>query len=387
MSFFSLFFLRFLVVVSTVLAAAHYYLWRRLIKDTGLSGRAKTTGTAAIIFFFHLPLAAIVARRFSLQYTFSFSWLAYLWLGMLLLFFCFFLCADLLKLFALAGCCLLHRQPDPAVGQRLARLIALSGIVAVLTVSAFGVKKAAEAPTVRRVEIKLNNLPAAFQGFKIVQLSDVHLGAMTTAADLAEIVAVTNRLQPDLVAITGDLVDGKAAELRSGLAPLIELKAKEGVFFVTGNHEYYSGIEDWLPEMKRLGVTVLTNSRKEIWRGKNALVIAGINDHKAGRFGQPPDCKQALGGIQPNRKVILLAHQPIAAQQAAMQYKPDLVLSGHTHGGQIWPFKYLTLLQQPYLRGLYREGKTQIYVSQGTGCWGPPMRIGTENEITAFILR
>ncbi|MGX9726888.1 MAG: metallophosphoesterase [Candidatus Electronema sp. VV] len=386
----ALFFLRFITMVGLVLAGAHYYLWRRLVKDTGLSGKARSAGTAALAALFLLPLLSrLLERHLPYAYTFHISWLGYLWLGMLLLFFVFFLCADALKILALAARCLLLRQwakPDPARWQRLSRLTAAAGLLIVLTVTAFGVKKGAEPPTVHRVEISLNQLPAAFKGFKIVQISDVHIGEMADAADLAEIVAIVNRLQPDMVAITGDLVDGHTAQLRGELAPLGGLRAKEGVFFVTGNHEYYSGAEDWLPEIERLGVRILRNDRTELRRGGDSLVIAGVNDHKAGRFGDAPDYERALGGIAPGRTVILLAHQPIAAQKAAA-WQPDLVLSGHMHGGQIWPFKYFVLLQQPYIRGLYREGGMQLYVNQGTGSWGPPMRVGTEKEITELILK
>lgn len=386
----ALFFLRFIAVVSLVLAGAHYYLWRRLVKDTGLSGRARSAGTAALVTLFFLPLLPrLLERHLPYAYTFHISWLGYLWLGMLLLFFVFFLCADALKILALAVRCLLLRQcakPDPARWRQLSRLTAAAGLLVVLTVTAFGVKKGAEPPTVHRVEVSLNQLPAAFKGFKIVQISDIHIGEMTTAADLAEIVAIVNRLQPDMVAITGDLVDGEAAQLRGELVPLGGLRAKEGMFFVTGNHEYYSGAEDWLPEIERLGVRILRNERTELRRGGDSLVIAGVNDHKAGRFGDAPDYERALGGIEPGRTVILLAHQPIAAQKAAA-WQPDLVLSGHMHGGQIWPFKYFVLLQQPYIRGLYREGETQLYVNQGTATWGPPMRVGTEKEITELILK
>ncbi|MGR0480760.1 MAG: metallophosphoesterase [Candidatus Electronema sp. V4] len=385
-----LFFLRFIAVAGVILAGAHYYLWRCLVKDTGLSGKARRAGTAALVILFFLPLLPrLLERHLPYAYTFHISWLGYLWLGMLLLFFVFFLCADALKILALAARCLLLRQcakPDPARWQQLSRLTVAAGLLVVLTAAAFGVKKGAEPPAVHRVEIRLDKLPAAFKGFKIVQISDIHIGEMADAADLAETVAIVNRLQPDIVAITGDLVDGEAAQLRGELAPLEGLRAKEGVFFVTGNHEYYSGADDWLPEIKRLGVTVLANERREIRRGEDALVIAGVNDHKAGRFGDPPDYERALGGIAPGRTVILLAHQPAAAKQAAA-WQPDLVLSGHMHGGQIWPFKYFVLLQQPYIRGLYREGGTQLYVNQGTATWGPPMRVGTEKEITELILK
>ena len=390
MSAAALFFLRFIAVVGSVLAGAHYYLWRRLVKDTGLSGRAERAGTVVLVSLFLLPLLSrLLERHLPHAWIFPVLWLAYLWLGMLLLLFFFFLCADSLKILALAVRCLLLRQrakPNPARWQQLSRLTAAAGLLIVLTVTAFGVKKGAEPPAVHRVEISLNQLPAAFKGFKIVQLSDIHLGELADAADLAEIVAIVNRLQPDIVAITGDLVDGEAAQLRGELAPLGGLRTKEGVFFVTGNHEYYSGVEDWLPEIERLGVRILRNERTELRRGGDSVVIAGVNDHKAGRFGDAPDYERALGGIAPGRTVILLAHQPIAAQKAAA-WQPDLVLAGHMHGGQIWPFKYFILLQQPYIRGLYHEGETQLYVNQGTATWGPPMRVGTEKEITELILK
>ncbi len=383
-----LFFLRFIAVAGLILAGAHYYLWRRLVKDTGLSGKARTAGTAALVTLFLLPLlSGLLARHLPFQHTFHIAWLGYLWLGMLLLFFTFFICADALRIFGWMGFLLLRgRKPDPTRWRQLSRCTAAAGLIIVLTVTAFGVKKAAEPPTVHQVEISLDNLPAAFKGFKIVQISDVHLGEMTTAAGMAEIVAIVNSLEPDMVAVTGDLVDGDAAQLRDELAPLGALRAKEGVFFVTGNHEYYSGAEDWLPEIERLGVRILRNERAELRRGSDSLIIAGVNDRKAGRFSDPPDYEQTLGEIVPQQTVILLAHQPAAATQAAA-WQPDLVLSGHMHGGQIWPFKYFVLLQQPYIRGLYRECLTQIYVNQGTGSWGPPMRVGTEKEITELILQ
>ena len=204
---------------------------------------------------------------------------------------------------------------------------------------------------------------------------------------MAETVAVVNSLRPDLVAITGDLVDGTVAELSGELAPLIDLKARHGVFFVTGNHEYYSGVEKWLPEIEQLGITILNNAGTEVAVGNETIILAGVTDHQAGRFGKEhaPDFAGTLGKIDKTRKVILLAHQPRAVEEAA-RYDVDLVLSGHMHGGQIWPFRYLTLLQQPYLKGFYQRDNTLLYVNQGTGYWGPPMRVGTYKEISEFIL-
>ncbi|MCI5133180.1 MAG: metallophosphoesterase, partial [Candidatus Electrothrix sp. EH2] len=177
------------------------------------------------------------------------------------------------------------------------------------------------------------------------------------------------------------------AELAKELAPLAHLKAVHGVYFVTGNHEYYSGIKAWLPVIEQLGITVLNNSRTEIRRGKDMFVLAGVTDYNAGRFGEQyaPDYKRALGGIDKKSRLILLAHQPRAVEEAS-RYGVDLMLSGHMHGGQIWPFNYLTPLQQPYVKGFYRYKGTLLYVNQGTGYWGPPMRVGTSKEISQFIL-
>lgn len=307
-----------------------------------------------------------------------------------MLFFFFFLFTDSLKIFHSIYRRFFQKEqylPDPSRRRFLARILAASASVSVLGVSAFGVKKCLDPPTVNRLSVNISGLPLGFKGFSIVQISDIHIGAMSTHVDLTEIVTIINSLQPDLVAITGDLVDGDAAELAGELAPLARLKARHGVFFITGNHEYYSDVEKWLPEIERLGITVLNNSRTEIQQGEDTFILAGVTDYNAGRFGRQyaPDYAKALGGIDKTRKVILLAHQPRAVREAA-QYGVDLVLAGHMHGGQIWPFNYLSPLQQPYLKGFYRYKKTLLYVNQGTGYWGPPMRVGTYKEITEFIL-
>jgi hypothetical protein len=195
-----------------------------------------------------------------------------------------------------------------------------------------------------------------------------------------------NALTPDVVAITGDLVDGSVEALREHVAPLAKLKAAHGVFFVTGNHEYYSGVDEWLDELRRLGIRVLRNESVTLSRGAAAVELAGIDDHASGRFpGHGPDLRRALKDRDPRRPVVLLAHQPVAVHEAAA-FDVDLQLSGHTHGGQLWPWGYLVRLQQKYLNGLYRIGNTLLYVSCGTGYWGPPMRLGAPAEITELTL-
>jgi predicted MPP superfamily phosphohydrolase len=198
-----------------------------------------------------------------------------------------------------------------------------------------------------------------------------------------------NALEPDVVAITGDLVDGSVRELAGAIAPLAGLRAKHGVFFVTGNHEYYSGATEWIAYLRTLGVRVLRNERVALEvGGATAIDVAGVDDASARRSGVPGhrmDVEGALAGRDPERVLVLLAHQPKAIVKAAA-HGVDLQLSGHTHGGQIWPWGCLVKLDQPYVSGLHRHESTQVYVSAGTGYWGPPMRLMAPAEITRLEL-
>ena len=210
---------------------------------------------------------------------------------------------------------------------------------------------------------------------------------MMTKTGLKEVVDRVNTLNPDLIVITGDLVDGSTDKLLGEISSIKDLKAEMGVYFVTGNHEYYSGVLKWAYEIEKLGIKVLNNETVKINRGNDFIYLSGVTDHEAKRFGKEhaADFKKTFSGLQEGKKKILLAHQPIAVKEAS-EYGVDLVLSGHTHGGQIWPFNYLVYLQQPYLKGLYKFNNTKLYVTQGTGCWGPPMRLGSFNEITEIVL-
>jgi hypothetical protein len=248
--------------------------------------------------------------------------------------------------------------------------------------SAWGIRQALASLHVKDVEVRLPRLAAGSDGTTIVQLTDVHFGPTIGRAYAEDIVRRVNALEPDVVAITGDMVDGSVEDLRDAVAPLAQLRARHGVFFVTGNHEYYSGVEPWLDELRRLGVRVLRNERVAI----DGYDLVGVDDYKARGNGHGPDLKKALAGRDQGRAAVLLAHQPKAIDEAA-EMGVDLQISGHTHGGQIWPFNYLVRLQQPFVLGLGRRGDTQIYVSPGTGFWGPPLRIGTQAEITRITLR
>jgi predicted MPP superfamily phosphohydrolase len=241
---------------------------------------------------------------------------------------------------------------------------------------------------VRRVPVTLSRLPRELDGTTLVQLTDIHLGPTIGRAFIEEIVARTNALNPDIIAITGDLVDGSVADLADAVAPLRALRARHGVFFVTGNHEYFSGAGPWISELSRLGIRCLRNERVSIGQGPASFELAGVDDRSGGRFGEAghgEDLQKALAGVDPSRELVLLAHQPKSIFQAA-RFGVGLQVSGHTHGGQIWPFNFIVRLQQPFVAGLHRHGGAQIYVSRGTGYWGPPMRFGAPAEITQLVL-
>jgi hypothetical protein len=208
--------------------------------------------------------------------------------------------------------------------------------------------------------------------------------------EVRRVVAATNRLRPDVVAITGDLVDGSVGMLERSVAPLAALQARYGVFFVTGNHEYYSGAAAWVEHLRRLGIRVLRNERVEIGDRGASIDLAGIDDWRSAGMvpGHGPDLAAAIAGRDPDRSLVLLAHQPRGVEAAA-QAGVELQVSGHTHGGQIFPFTLATALVYPYLHGLYQvaDGNgSQIFVSRGTGFWGPPMRLGSPPEIAHIVL-
>ncbi len=239
------------------------------------------------------------------------------------------------------------------------------------------------------VPIVLPRLARAFDGFTIVQITDVHIGGAITREFVDSVVRRVNGLAPDLVAFTGDLVDARAEAVAPRAAPLANLRSTHGSFFVTGNHEYYSGVAAWLPVLRGLGLRVLRNERVEIRRGEHAFDLAGIDDHEAHRWGggHGADLGAALAGRDRDRALILLAHQPRQVRVAA-RHGVDLQISGHTHGGQIWPWHHLVKIQQGgLLAGHYREGDTQLYVSRGVGYWGPKVRFAAPAEITRIILR
>jgi predicted MPP superfamily phosphohydrolase len=245
------------------------------------------------------------------------------------------------------------------------------------------------APVVERVPVTLRGLDPALDGFRIVTFSDGHLSATYGGRRFERLVEVVNEQRPDVVAIIGDLVDGGVDELRDEVAPLADLVSGQGVYFVTGNHEYFVDTRAWLRHLPTLGVDVLRNERVSLTRGTAAFDLAGIDDRTAASSGVPghgADLDAALDGRDDDTPVVLLAHQPVMLEQAVTA-GVDLQLSGHTHGGQLWPFDYAIRLDQPTVDGLSRHGDTQLYVTRGAGYWGPPVRIGARPEVTVVELR
>ena len=385
-------FVVFLSVALAVLFGMHWYLWLRLVRDTRLENPWRAVATGLLVLAgLAVPATLVALRTGAAPHFAAFKWIGVTWIGVMFVLFVLCIGGDLVT----AGVRLLvkltiHGSPLSDDRRRfLARGLAGGVIVTGATVSALGIRAALGPVAVRRVEVALRRLAPAHDGFTVAQLTDLHIGPTIRERELAAIVDSTNALDADIVAITGDLVDGGVEELRAAVAPLGKLRARHGVFFVTGNHEYFSGAGQWVSEISRLGIRVLRNERVSIQSKGATLDLAGVDDASASRSGVPghgEDLAAALTGRDRERALILLAHQPRAVLRAA-PFGVDLQLSGHTHGGQIWPFGLLVRLQQGFLSGLHRHGETQLYVSRGTGYWGPPMRVAAPAEITQLVLR
>ncbi len=374
----------------------HYYLWTRLVRDPAWSDPARTILTVGLVLMaLSLPVCMALVRSIPREFASPLATVAFAWMGTAFLLFSVVVVLDLVRGLLLAAAALYAKLgsdggalADPARREVLKQGLAITaGTVGAVT-AGVALRGGLGEVEVREVEVKLDRLPRALSGLTIVQLTDVHVGAMIGDRFVGGIVDRVNALKPDLVVITGDLVDGPVSELARHVGPLARLRSRWGTHFVTGNHEYYSGVEGWLPELARHGVRTLRNERVIIGDAGASLDLAGVDDFTAARFGRGhgPDLARALAGRDPERELLLLAHQPKAIDEAA-QLGVGLQLSGHTHGGQIWPFTHVVSLANPYVAGLHRHGEhTQIYVSRGTGFWGPPMRLLAPAEITKIVL-
>jgi uncharacterized protein len=372
----------FFSIMLTVLGGVHFYLWARLIRDISLPPAGQWALTLGLVFLYlSIPLSFFV-RRTGAAWSVPVVWVSSIWMGVFFLAFVVLVAGDLGWGVVSLGQRIAGEAPaDPDQRLALSRMFALGVTCVAGALGLVAVRSGLARVQLREVDVPLRRLPQALDGTTIVQLSDVHVGPTIGRDFIEEVVASANAVSPDVIAITGDLVDGSVEDLREHVAPLAKLRARWGVYFVTGNHEYYSGAEEWCAELERLGIRVLRNERVTIGDENASFDLAGIDDAHA-----KPDLPRALAGRDPARELVLLAHQPRAVFEA-MEHGVGLQLSGHTHGGQIWPWSFFVRLQQPVVSGLKRFGETLVYVSNGTGYWGPPMRLAAPAEITRVRLR
>jgi len=382
-----------IAIAGSIIAGLHYYFWVRLVRNTQISGGMRQVATTSLACLALLVVATMFVGRLFPRIGRVLAWPGFIWMGALFVLLFVLVGMDVLRLFVTLAARLLGAGSFFDGSRRVftARMIAGTALASMGGVTAAAVRATRGPVAVKRMEIVLERLPHGLDGTRIVQLCDLHVGGLLGREFVERVVRTSNGLEADLIAIVGDLVDGTIEHLRPALASLADLRARHGVYFVTGNHEYYtrSGARAWMEEIERMGIHVLRNERVTIGNDREGFDLAGVTDHGASRFpddGPSEDIAKALAGRDPSRAVVLLAHQPIAIHQAA-RLGVDLQLSGHTHGGQIWPWGALVRLQQPFIRGLHRVRDTQLYVSCGTGYWGPPMRLGAPAEITEIVLR
>ncbi|KFE68105.1 metallophosphoesterase [Hyalangium minutum] len=365
----------------SLVGALHGYIGLRLLSEPNLGQPWTAIGwTALWLLFFSIPLGFIASRRRPTLLNQVLYWTSMLWLGTFGLLLPSVLVADLVVgLWNLLG-----SAPEALA---LARGKAVAILAVVLPALAFAFLTARGRARIERLKIPVKKLGSGLHGVRVVQISDIHIGPTLDRHFLRRVVEQVNALQPDIIAVTGDLVDGSVRTLREEVKPLSELRAPLGVYYVTGNHEYYHGGAAWAAEVSGLGLTVLHNEHRVVERSEARLVVAGVTDHEGGRMDPAHACRPdlALAGAPEGVPRVLLAHQPRTAF-LAKNLGVDLQLSGHTHGGQLFPFMFFVKLQQPVIRGLAHIAGVRVYTSRGTGYWGPPLRLGPAPEITELTL-
>ncbi|GAV38567.1 metallophosphoesterase [Streptomyces acidiscabies] len=421
-----------------VLVTGNWYLWRRLFRDTTRGpGWARRAGAVLIGAGWTLAITGLVAERTGAPFWLQrvLAWPGFLWLAVAMYLLLAVLAGEavrpLLRLFLerraarratdaapeplkapqepVRTLSEVPASPDatkaPEVAQApsapegtagtpetatpagptrrlfVSRVVAGAAATAAVGTVGYGTYGVLRGPKVKRVTVPLAKLPRAAHGYRIAVVSDIHLSPILGRGFAQKVVDTINGTQPDLIAVVGDLVDGSVKDLGPAAAPLAQLTARQGKFFVTGNHEYFSGAEQWVEEVRRLGIRPLQNERTELpW-----FDLAGVNDIAGESEGQGPDFAKALGDRDTARTAVLLAHQPVQIHDA-VDHGVDLQLSGHTHGGQLWPGKYFAEAANPTVSGLERYDDTQLYVSNGAGAWGPPTRVGAPSDVTVIEL-
>ncbi|RZS40948.1 hypothetical protein EV193_103266 [Herbihabitans rhizosphaerae] len=399
----------FFVGVTLAAWVGHFYLWRRLVRDTTTSKTLRKIGAGVLIALALLSAAGLLLpRRLGPDAGKWVAWPGYVWLA-LLVYLCLVLAVLELPRLALrrwvrggprtlvadaTSTVDTPAEPEPVPHKEsteqsrrlfLARGSALVAGAASAGIVGYGMAEALGPPDVRRVTVPLRRLHPDLRGFRIAVVSDIHLGPMLGRGHTERVVRMINETGADLVAVVGDTVDGTVDELRRDVEPLRDLVSRHGSFFVTGNHEYYSGHEHWIAEFERLGMHGLRNEHTTISRGGGSFELAGINDVNGRSADDPPDIDDALAGRDTSVPTILLAHQPVQVSDA-VRHKVDLQLSGHTHGGQFYPFHHVVQLGQPSLAGLSKVDDTWLYVTRGAGFWGLPVRVAAPPDITVVEL-
>ncbi|NEX62926.1 metallophosphoesterase [Noviherbaspirillum sp. 17J57-3] len=367
------------IVILVLLGLLHAYIGWRILPGLPVEPAFKIAGGLLLACSLGLIPAGLLAHSVRQPWGDRLSWVGMLALGA----FSSLLVLTFLRDLALLAAAVAGWH-DPLFSKRTAAAVPLLA-GAITLIGFFNARRVA---SVVSVDIPISGLPSELHGFTIAQISDIHVGPTIKRGYLDAIVDKVNRIEADVVAVTGDLVDGSVRHLAPHTAPLERLQARHGAYFVTGNHEYYSNAHEWIAEVKRLGLNVLLNRHVVLEHEGRQVVLAGVTDYTAHHFdpSHKSDPGRAIAGAPPGAAVkILLAHQPRTARAAA-DAGFDVQLSGHTHGGQFFPWNFFVPMQQPYVAGLNRLRQLWVYTSRGTGYWGPPKRFGAPSEITRLRL-
>lgn len=391
----------FIVLVVFIMSCIYGYVGWRMIVPANLPVSTSSLLWIIIISLFLILVLEFILRGNKIENTFSeiIAWIGYTGFGLITLLFAFVLIKDLIwlaglishKIYLFANSFFSKQESTAVIDSSKREFLINSLNLGILAASAgltgWGIFNVMSKPKIERITIPIENLPDDLNGLTIAQFSDMHVGPTIQKSFVETVVKMVNELNADIIAFTGDLVDGSVQGLREHVEPLKKLKSKYGKYFITGNHEYYSGAIEWVEEAERLEFTTLLNENKSIQIGNSKLMLAGVTDWSGGQFyksHKSDPYKAAEAAYKPDLK-ILLAHQPKNINDAS-KAGFQIQLSGHTHGGQYFPYTFMVQLDQPYIKGLHKHNDTWLYVNKGTGYWGPPLRIGVPSEITLITI-